>query len=180
MCFHLLSTPSVLILKVWTVKTPSLLPTLSPSLTRLTWPGCCISFHQLYKLETWGLFQGGHWNLWYFYLISGATGKTLKVRVWYLSILTSLGSLRGERSGLRDVHSLYQGHPCKGILNINYSLKPAKPWRRVKKWHVAFWCLDGVGWEEGFRLTPIWLLCTSWTIWRPSCHPPPMKPPKIL
>lgn len=35
------------------------------------------------------------------------------------------------------------GSPVQGILNINYSLKPAKPWRRVKKRHVAFWHLDG-------------------------------------
>lgn len=78
-----------------------LLPTPSPSLTRLTWPGCCISFQKLYNLETCGLFQGSHWNLRYFYLISGTTGKTLKVRVWYLWTLDLFGQLEGRKEWIK-------------------------------------------------------------------------------
>lgn len=88
--------------------------------------------------------------------------------------LTSLGSLRGERNGLRDVHSLYQGHPCKGILNINYSLKPAKPWRRVKKKACGILASGRGGVGRGFQphsyLVSLYLLNNLKAPLPPSSH----------
>lgn len=78
-CFY---TPHFLTQGVWIVKKSSLLPLLPPSFTSLAWFGCCTSFHQLYNLETWGLFQGNHRNLRCFNLIRSLRKKqNTQVRV---------------------------------------------------------------------------------------------------
>lgn len=84
--------------RVWTIKKSSLLPPLPPSLTGLARFGCCISFHQLYNLDTWGLFQGNLGNLRYFKLI-----RSLRKKAKHsggrlvLLILDLFGGLEGRR-----------------------------------------------------------------------------------
>lgn len=57
-CLHLVSTLFLVQSEPW-----SLLFPLLPALTSVAWSGGCISSHQLYNLETWGLFQSNHRNL---------------------------------------------------------------------------------------------------------------------
>lgn len=126
-CLHLGSPPSFLIRRVWTwrVFSSSSLPL---SLTTLAWPGGCVSIHQLYNLETWGLLQGSHRNLKYFDLIrslrnqQNAQGESLvSFHPWPL-----WGIWVEEEMG-EDICTAYrQGHPCKSTLNINCSTEASQ------------------------------------------------------